>query len=252
MTRDSLRRTAFAVIAVPLALGLAACGESADSSGAPTGGPIANVAPPAGKAWNEMIAVTEDGGYRMGNPEAPIKLVEFASLTCSHCAEFAEASAVELAETFVASGRVSYEFRNFVRDPIDITAAQLVRCAPPEAFFALTDQVLAFQPALFENWQKAGEAQLKAIDTLPVEKRGLGIAQAAGLTDFFATRGISRDQAATCLADPAKAQDLARRTEAQSKQFDITGTPTFVINGSKVQGNTWAEIKPLLENAGAR
>lgn len=252
MTRNFFRHTALVLLAAPLALGLAACGDKADGTGAPAGKPIAAIAPPAGKAWSEVIATTDDGGYRMGNPDAPIKLVEFGSLTCSHCAEFSEASGIELPGTFVASGRVSYEFRNFVRDPIDITAAQLVRCAPPEAFFALSDQVFSYQPAMFENWQKAGEAQLKAIETLPIEKRGLGIAQTAGLIDFFATRGVSRDQAAACLADPTKAQELARRTEEQGKEYDITGTPTFLINGRKVEGNTWDEIKTQLENAGAR
>ena len=51
---------------------------------------------PAGKSWAETVVITPEGGYRMGNPDAPIKIVEFASLTCSHCAEFAEAASASL------------------------------------------------------------------------------------------------------------------------------------------------------------
>ena len=251
MSRTSLHRALLGILAAPLLIGLSACGEKSDAGAAPSGKSVAPVAAPAGKAWVDTIAETPDG-VRMGNPDAPIKLIEFASLTCPHCAEFAEASGTELREKFVNSGRVSYEFRNFVRDPIDVTAAQLTHCGTPESFFALTDQAMAFQSTMFANWQKASEAQLKQIEALPADKRGLAVAQMAGLLDFFAARGISRDQAAACLADPAKAQELATRTEAQSKEFDITGTPTFVINGRKVEGATWPDIKTHLENAGAR
>ena len=58
----------------------------------------------------------------MGNPNAKVKLVEFGSLTCPHCAEFEEEGGKALIENYVKTGQVSWEFRNFVRDPFDITA----------------------------------------------------------------------------------------------------------------------------------
>jgi len=253
MTARNFRRFTMAALAAPLVLGLAACGQDAAKDGAAaTGEAIAKIAAPAGKSWGDVVSVTPEGGYRMGNPDAPIKLVEYGSLTCNHCAEFTEASSAEIRDTFVASGRVSFEFRNFVRDPIDLTAAQLTRCGAPEGFFALTDQAMANQKEMFEKAQGAGEAAYTAAMNQPEAKRGLAIAELAGLLDFFASRGISRDQAAACLADTAKATALATTTSKDAERYQINGTPTFMLNGQKLDGNTWAPIKVALENAGAR
>lgn len=253
MIQRRVRSLVLAALAAPLALALAACGSDGSEDGtAPSGEPLAKVAPPAGTTWAEQVAKNEDGGYVMGNPEAPIKLVEFASLTCPHCAEFAAASKTELRETFVNTGRVSYEFRNYVRDAIDLTAAQLTRCTAPESFFALTDQVFLNQAAMFEKAQAAGEAAYNAAMEAPDTKRGQAFADLTGLGDFFAARGVSKDQSAACLADAADAQALAKATQDFTTEYGITGTPTFLLNGRKLDMNTWPEIKAALENAGAR
>lgn len=253
MIQRSLRPFALAALAAPLALALAACGSDTTKDGAaPSGEKLENVAPPAGKTWSEQVVKTKDGGYLMGNPDAPIKLVEFASLTCPHCAEFAAASKTELKETFVNSGRVSFEFRNFVRDAIDLTAAQLTRCSAPESFFGLTDQVFLNQTAMFEKAQAAGEAAYNAAMSAPEAKRGQAIAELTGLGEFFAARGVSKDQSAACLANAGDAQAMAKATQDYTTEFGITGTPSFLLNGSKLDVNTWAEVKTALENAGAR
>ena len=237
-------------LALPLALG--ACNKQDDAATAGlSGAAIAKIAAPVGKSWAETVVATPEGGYRMGNPEAPIKLIEFGSLTCSHCMEFSEKGSVALRDTFVASGRVSYEFRNFIRDPIDLTAAQLTHCGTPESFFALTDQVFGYQATLFEKAQAAGKGYEAAVSQAP-DRRGLAIADMVGLTEFFAARGIARDQAATCLADTAKAKALADATNQQAEQYKIEGTPTFLVNGTKVDMNTWEQVKAELERLGAR
>lgn len=250
MTSSAFRRLVLAALALPLALGLAACDSAGDKKG--SGAELENVAPPAGKKWTEVVTKTADGGYLMGNPNAPIKLVEFGSLTCSHCAEFAAEAMPELMETYVASGRVSFEFRNFVRDPIDITAAQLTRCGNPESFFALTEQVFANLQAIFTRVQQAGEPAFNAAMALPPEQRGPALGQVTGLTEFFAARGISTDQANACLARAADAQALAAATHEQGAEHDVQGTPTFLINGEKATANSWPAIKALLDELGAR
>lgn len=253
MRKTMFRRFALALALAPLALGLAACGGKEEAgTAALSGDRIAPIAAPAGKAWADVVTKTPEGGYRMGNPDAPIKLVEYASLTCSHCAEFAHEASAELRDTFVASGRVSYEMRNFVRDAIDITAAQLTRCGTPESYFPLTEQVLANQAAMFQKVQAGGEAAYQAAMAQPDDKRGLAMAELAGLTEFFAARGISVDQARACLAKPGEAAALAEATSKQGEEFDITGTPTFLINGSKIEENSWKAIKAKLETLGAR
>jgi protein-disulfide isomerase len=231
---------------------IAGCKKDGAAGTAPSGEQAAAVAPPAGTSWAETIVKTPEGGYRMGNPNAPIKLVEFGSLTCPHCAEFAELGAAEIRDKFVASGKVSFEFRNFVRDPLDITATMLTHCAPPQSFFALTDQVFANQEDMYAKIQGAGEAAQKAVGEGPPAQRFIGYANLAGLTDFFAARGLAKPQAEACLADVSKAQGFADATEKDAATFAIQGTPTFLINGTKVEANTWPGIKAELERAGAR
>ncbi len=253
MTHQTLRRIALAALAAPLALALASCGSGGSEDGAPISSePLEKVASPEGKSWEEVVTETEDLGMLMGNPEAPIKLIEFASLTCSHCADFAESSKAKLRDVFINSGRVSLEFRNFLRDPIDLTAAQLTRCATPERFFALTEQVFLNQASILQKAQDAGNAAYTAAMEAPDDKRSQAFADLAGLGDFFAARGVSKGQAAACLANAADAQALAKATQKQTEDYGITGTPTFLLNGRKLEVNTWAEVKTALENAGAR
>lgn len=240
------------LFAAALALGIAGCSKESEGTASLSGEPIAKIAPPAGKAWADEIAKTPEGGYRMGNPNAPIKVVEYASYTCSHCAEFSEAASAPLRDEFIASGRVSYELRNFVRDPIDLTVAMLARCGAPESFFALSEQAFSNQAAMFAKTQAAGEAAYNAAMNQPDGKRYAALAEVTGLGEFFAARGIAKDQAAACLANNGEAQGLAKRTQEQGEQFKIEGTPTFVINGGAGVSMGWAELRTKLQTLGAR
>lgn len=244
----------FAAIAVlaPLALGLAACGDKSDSGPAPTGAPLAKVAPPAGKTWGEAVAATPEGGYRMGNPDAPIKLIEYGALSCSHCAEFSETASAELRDSFVASGRVSWELRYFMLNALDVPATLLATCGSTEAVLPLSEQFWAWQPNMFTNLQKAGEAQLQAAGGLPPGQQFAAMARLSGMDEFFASRGIAAEQGQACLADTAKATALAAARDKATKDMNITGTPTFFVNGRRLEVNTWPLVKAELERAGAR
>ncbi len=250
--RSGLRRIALALAAAPLVLGLAACNKDAGETAAPTGALLAKVAPPAGQAWSDVAVATPDGGYQMGNPQAPIKLVEFGALSCSHCAEFSEKGSAEIRDNFVASGRVSYELRFMMNNFLDLPAVLLATCGSPEAVIPLSDQFWGWQKTMFETLQKTGDAQLQAATQLPSGQRFVTIAAAGGMDQFFASRGIAADQGKTCLADGTKATKLAADAAAQAEKYKIEGTPTFTLNGQKVEGNTWEAIKVELEKAGAR
>ncbi|SFF74827.1 Protein-disulfide isomerase [Novosphingobium sp. CF614] len=252
MTRIRFRHVALGMLALPLALGLAACDKKAEDGSSTSGQPIAKIAPPAGKAWSDMVEKTAEGGYRMGNPEAPIKLIEFGALSCAHCAEFAKESFEKLRDDYIASGRVSYELRYFMLNPYDVPASLLATCGSTEAVIPLSEQFWAWQPNMFQNVQAAGDARLKAVGEMPKEQQIGAIAELAGMTEFFSARGIARDQANSCLADTAKAKALADQTEKATTQFDVTGTPTFVINGASVGSMSWAELEAKLQQAGAR
>jgi protein-disulfide isomerase len=86
-----------------LALALAACGEQASDPATTTAEPVAAVPAPAGTSWRDTVTVTDSDGYLIGNPDAPIKLIEYASLTCPACAAFAAEGAEPLKEKYVIS-----------------------------------------------------------------------------------------------------------------------------------------------------
>lgn len=239
---------------ISLALGLAACSDNAETTEgtASSAEAIAPIDPPAGQQWSTTVAETEDGGVIMGNPEAPIKVVEFMSITCSHCATFGEQAFDSIRDDYVASGRVSFEVRNFVRDPLDLTASILSRCGGEGPFFALTKQALSNQGPMFEKAQAMGEAKYEAILKSPPNERFVKLAEEIGLIEFFQQRGISADQAKACLSDVKSAEKLMTSTEQAVEKYNIAGTPSFLINGNMVDGTNWPVLENKLQQAGAR
>ncbi|MFN4039749.1 MAG: thioredoxin domain-containing protein [Erythrobacter sp.] len=246
-----LTRPIFAAFAAAPLL-LAGCSDEANApEGAAAGEPIPAIAAPAGAAWVDTVTVTPEGGYLIGNPNAPLKLVEYASHTCGACAAFAAQGKPALKQKYIPTGVVSFELRNLVRDPIDLTIAALVRCGPNENMQPLSDEAWGALNDIFAR-ADANNAQLQATGDLPVEQRFIAIAQATGLIDFFAARGLSADQSRTCLADRAKIEAIANASNKQSEELGIQATPTFLLNGKKIDANQWPQLEPLLQRAGAR
>ena len=248
-TRSSLH---LGLIALPLSLALAACGgEDAATEGSISGEPVAEVPAPEGQSWLDTVAVSDADGYIVGNPDAPIKLIEYASYTCGACANFIETGVEPLKSEYVESGRVSYELRNLVRDPIDLSVAVLARCGSPESFHPLSEQVWRNFQTIMGAAQSNGQ-QIEAAMTRPENERLAGVAEAVGLIDFFASRGLSRDQARQCLADTEKVKSIAENSNTQATEMNVTGTPTFFINGTNAEALGWDQLEVALQEAGAR
>lgn len=244
----NIRRLAFATLAAPLALGLAAC----SSEDAASGETAAEVAPPEGSTWSQTAVRTEQGGWLVGNPDAPIKLVEYGSLTCPTCALFSEEGSVALHENYIDTGRVSFELRStIIHGVVDLLLTRMIECAPLPAAVPLADQVWTNLDTVTAPFS-ANQAALEQAFDLPENQRFIAMAQTGGLIDFFAARGISSDQAQVCLADSAAITQLADVTQAAATEDGVTGTPTFFINDVRVDGTRWAEVEGALQRAGAR
>ncbi|HEV2079483.1 MAG TPA: thioredoxin domain-containing protein [Allosphingosinicella sp.] len=215
------------------------------------GGPSA--AAPAKKAvaardWTKTVVATPQGGFRMGNPAAKVKLVEYGSLTCPHCADFSGSAAGPLA-AMVRSGKLSFEFRNYVLNGADVTASLIARCGGPGKFFPTIERMYAAQPRWLAKLEAMTPAQEKSLQSLSSAERLARIADMAGLTQIGAASGIAPQQAKKCLADDAALQRLADMYEAASA-LGVEGTPTFLINGTKVHAHDWKELEPLIRKAG--
>jgi len=252
MNPDPARRCAALALGAALSLALAACNETTQVEGdAAAGEPIAAIPAPEGETWLDTVSVTPEGGYLVGNPDAPLKLIEYASHTCGACAMFANTGKPALKEDYIATGRVSFEQREVFLNTFDVMIATMAQCGPKEQMQPLSDQVWQNLPSVMETIQSNPEA-INAASELPLEQRFVALAQATGLIDFFAARGLSADQARECLADAEKIDAMVKNAETQAQAAGVTGTPTFVLNGRKLDASQWNGVEPALQRAGAR
>ena len=192
--------------------------------------------------WTKRVTLTPTGSYVLGNPAAKIRLVEYLSYTCPHCAHFAKDSAVPLRQNYIRSGKVSVELRNAVRDGLDLTAAILVHCGSPAGFFSRHEAVFANQDAMFtkiEAWQAANPAP--ASMDLAVK----AFASGAGLSDLMVRQGIPLARQNQCLADPKWRAMLVGQTKEAFETRKITGTPTFLLDGQQF-GADWKTVDAQL------
>lgn len=172
------------------------------------------------------------GDNALGDPAAPVMVVEYASLTCNHCGNFHRTTFAALKEKYIDTGKVYFVLREFPLDPLALAAAMIARCGPEDDYFEIVDTMFTEQ----ENWAY-GENPGPALFAL-VEQHGLGDeAVAACLNDQAMLEGIA---------------DVAQRGHANG----VSGTPTFFFNGAQRAGPMTIErldeiLEPLLADAGA-
>ena len=194
--------------------------------------------------WSQRVAATPEGGFRMGNPDAPMKLVEFVSLTCSHCATFSAEAMPSLVQQ-VRSGRVSVEYRNYVLNHYDLAASVLSRCAAPDDYFALTTDLLAQQEVWAGRADALTPAQKAEVEVRPTPQSVARTAELIGLKQIAAAHGITPAEANRCLAS-AEGLDQVMAMRDAADRLGVSGTPTFMLNGQMIGPANWAMIQPLL------
>ena len=249
-------KTSIGTAALALALLLTGCGESGNGgkSAAGSNAPLEQIPPPQGGDWTQTVNQTDKGAFVMGNPNAPVKVVEYASYTCPACARFSEEGTPKLIDQYVKSGQVSLEFRNFVRDPADLAAALLARCGGPGPFFTLTDQLFAAQNEWLGRLQTAmTPADQQAMQSMPPGQVATTVADKAGLIQFVRMRGIPEEKARTCLADQQATERMVAMTNEGVETHKVQGTPSFLINGElSGAGADWEKLEGEIRQAVGR
>ena len=236
--------------AAALALILAGCGDGGGSSdpNVNLSAPLAQIPAPQGD-WTQVVSATPEGGFRMGNPNAPVKLVEYASLGCPHCAEFEEQGAPTLRDKYVKSGQVSWEFRTYTLFGTDPGVSMLLHCQGAAPFFRLVEDLYANQRDWAGKAQSMSEAQQQQLQQMEPIQASAALVQVMGLDQFFRQRGMPEAKVRACLADRANLEKVAA-IKALGDKEGVTGTPTFFINGKLVpETATWAKLEPQLRGA---
>ena len=209
----------------------------------------AALAAPA-RDWRQTVTQAADGAYRIGNPSAKVKLTEYLSYTCPHCAHFLEESQPELSDRMVARGLVQIELRNLVLNPLDMAAATLARCAGPDRFWPITHRMFKRQP----QWSNKGIAYIRAsvdsLEKLPPASSMERIARHSGLVTLAREAGMPTSAVTPCFADKRAARAVSILTEDAATR--VAGTPSFQINGGPVFSDDWAGLKKRLVAAGVQ
>ena len=207
--------------------------------------------PASARDWTGIVNMTPAGGFVMGNPKASVKFVEYGSMTCPHCKVFDDVGVPNIINGYVRTGKVSYEFRNYVRDASDVAASQIARCGGSSKFFPLTRALYKDQATWQAKVESTPQDQLSKIEDLPTNREFLEIAKAGGLLQWASARGLPIGRSTQCLSDENSIKRLIQITQDTRTQFpEFRGTPTFLINGTIVElgAVTEAEVWPAVES----
>jgi len=149
---------------------------------------------------------------------------------------------------YVRTGKVSYEFRNFLINGPDIAVSMLTRCAGPAKFFPMSEMVYATQPDWEKKFENISDADKAALEKLSDKERIVRFAEIGGMPQMAARFGVTPAQAKQCLSDAKKLQQLLDMTKT-AMDSGITHTPTFVIDGKVTDVATWEDLEPQLKAA---
>lgn len=166
----------------------------------------------------------------IGNPDAAVTVIEYASFTCPHCASFHANDFKNLKADFIDTGKINFIYRDVYFDRPGLWAAIVARCGEgaENRFFGIADMIYARQ----DEWARAGSPQ----DVV------------AGLRTIGKTAGLTDAQLDACFTNADNAQALYAYYLQNAEKDDITSTPSFVINGSKYSNMPYEEMKELLNS----
>lgn len=230
MIRSIPRRTVLSsLVAIPAALALAACSDSGEETKAAEAPKPAEPAAPAAPATPatpakaapepqgtvDMAKVLQPGSLPenvLGKEDAPVTIVEYASMTCGHCAHFHETTFPALKEKYIDTGKARLIFREFPFDPRAEAGFMLARCSK-DNYFAMVDVLFKQQ----EAWAGVQDAK-------------------AALLQISKLAGFSQESFEACLTDQKLLDDVKAVQKRGADEFKVDSTPTFFINGNVYKG----------------
>lgn len=205
-------------------------------------------AAPTTIGWNYKVTRTAQGSNVLGNPAAEIKLTEYVSYTCPHCAAFEIQSDAPLRLGYITTGKVSVEVRHYLRDPIDLTVALLTNCGAKEKFFLNHSAFMRSQKVWLATAAKTTAAQRARWTQGSLPVRTGAIAGDLKFYEIMASRGYDRSATNRCLADTARADLLAKGTR-DAANLGLQATPSFAIGGVMLDAtHDWATLRPQLDS----
>ncbi|MEO0678248.1 MAG: thioredoxin domain-containing protein [Pseudomonadota bacterium] len=162
----------------------------------------------------------------LGEADAPITIIEYASYTCPHCRTFHEGPFKDLKAEYIDTGKVQFIYREVFFDRFGLWASMVARCGGEARFFGLTDLIYEQQ----STWTQGAPADI-----------------AANLRRIGLTAGLSEDEIDACFSDAEKAQNLVSWYEANAAEDGVRSTPTFIIDGVRYSNMSMDEFRNILD-----
>jgi protein-disulfide isomerase len=172
--------------------------------------------PPAAAAEDPLTLTADD--RVLGKPDAAVTIIEYGSLTCPHCAAFDAEVLPKLKEKWIDSGKAKLVLRPFPRDGDDLHAASVALCASPDRFYAFIDAIFASQ----DQWMAASDKK-------------------AALARIALLGGVNKTKFDACYDDKTASDKLLASRLVASQQLGVDSTPTFFINGKKLDSAPTAD-----------
>ena len=172
-------------------------------------------------------AAVEIQDFSIGSPDATVKVVEYASFTCPHCAAFPANVWPQLKTNYVDTGKVQFTYREVYFDRYGLWAAMVARCGGEMRYFGIIDMIFEQQ----QEWAASDDPNVVVGNLRTIGK-------AAGLDDAALD---------VCLKDGAKAEAMVAHFEANMEADGVEGTPTFIINGTKHSNMSYDDMKAIID-----
>lgn len=164
----------------------------------------------------------------LGNPDAAVEVIEYASYTCPHCAAFHANQFQELKANYIDTGLIKFVYREIYFDRFGLWASMVARCGGEMRFFGISEMLYEQQ----REWIAGGQDPALIAGNL----RRIGL-----------TAGLDGEQVDACLSDPTTAQTLVAWFEENSARDEITSTPSFIINGEKFSNMSYSDFAAVLD-----
>ena len=164
----------------------------------------------------------------LGNPDAAVAVIEYASFTCPHCRSFHDNTLPLLKADYIDTGLIRFVYREVYFDRFGLWAGMVARCGGPERYFGISDLIYERQA----EWTQGSPAEV-----------------AENLRRIGRTAGLTNEQLDACMTDAAMAQAMIDTYEAHMAEHDISGTPAFVIAGTLHSNMSYADMSALIDEA---
>lgn len=183
--------------------------------------------PVLGQETTTEAAVPEVKDFTLGNADAPVKIVEYASFTCPHCANFHTDVFKQLRADYIDTGKVHFTLREVYFDRYGLWAAMMARCGGEMKYFPITDILFSTQ----SEWAGTDDPTV-AVNNI----KTIGL-----------SAGMTNEQLDACMQDAAMADAMVKRFEENMKADGVEGTPTLFINGEKHPNMSYADLKAIID-----